>query len=168
MNYPDLVFRWLHILTAITLAGGIYFWRWALLPALNELDESARKDVHARIRPLWARCVMISSAILLVTGLSNAVRLIIDEEPAGTYHGLVLAKLILALAIFWLSARLAGRSAGAEKFRKNEAKWVNMNAFLVTVLIFLAGYMKYDRQPSKKDSVQASPPVVESTNTLDE
>jgi uncharacterized membrane protein len=143
MHHPELVFRWLHILPAIALVGGVYFWRWALLPALGTLDDSARKEIHDRVRPLWARCVMISSGLLLVTGLTNAVRNILRYDFIdGRYHGLVLAKLILALVIFWLSAKLAGRSASAEKFRQNETKWVNMTAFLATILVLLAGYMR--------------------------
>jgi len=148
MKHPELLFRWLHILTAIALVGGIYFWRWALLPALDKVDESTRKQVHDQVRPLWSRCVMISSGILLITGLTNAYRIIKFQEIDSVYHGLILAKLVLALVILWLAAKLAGRSSSAQKFRENEMKWVNMTAFLATLLVCLAGYMRsVERHP---------------------
>jgi hypothetical protein len=146
----DLVLRWLHILTAISLAGGVLFFPWVLRPALRELGDEPRRQLEGALQQRWARVVMLTSGILLITGLVNAVRLIIGHSfPGGQYHTLVALKLFLALAVFGLSALLAGRSAAAERMRAQGAAWWNVNVALVIVLVCLAGVMKTSERVPK-------------------
>ncbi len=53
-----LVFRWLHIIPAILLAGGILFMRFALVPAAAESSASA--ELRESIRRRWSKLVMVS------------------------------------------------------------------------------------------------------------
>lgn len=151
--YIDLIFRWMHILSAIALVGGISFLRYALAPALAVQPSDTQRSLLEVWRPRWARIVMITSGLLLLSGLVNAVRIIMAFEFSGpAYHSLVAVKLVLGLLLFWLSAVLAGRTDLAEKFRAQMLLWLNLSVILAVVLVGLAGFMRYvDRAPKTAD-----------------
>ncbi len=50
--FLGLVSRWLHILAAITAVGGTIFIRFALLPAMAEMDDTQRNSLQEAIRPV--------------------------------------------------------------------------------------------------------------------
>lgn len=152
MNYQELALRWMHIFCAIGLVGGTFFWRFALAPALAGIEESQRKQIQDAIRPKWARIVMITSAALLISGLWNAVSNIKAYEfDGGLYHAFVGVKLLLALAIMFIAAKLSGRSESAGQFRENQMFWLTINALLATVLVCSAGVMKVTPRVAKTE-----------------
>ena len=158
MNYYDLLLRWIHIWFAIVLVGGTFFWRVAVLSALDMAPESSREPIQSSLRPRWSRWVMLASGVLLISGLINAVSIIKRNDfDGGTYHMLVAVKLLLALMIFWISARLVGRSSGAEKFRQRLRFWLNVNVALAVLLVCVAGVMKLStRTPKIIDAQETS------------
>ncbi len=159
MNLQELALRWLHILAAISLVGGTFFWRWALVPSLASLDEADRQRIQAAIRPKWARIVMIASALLLVSGMWNGVSIIKANAFDGSlYHAFIGVKLLLALLIMWIAARLSGRSQGAERFREKQVFWLTINVVLSIVIVCVAGVMKFTPRTPK-----AAEPAVEQT-----
>lgn len=156
----DLMLRWMHILSAIVLVGGTFFLRFSLAPTLAAQSEETRASLLTGWRPGWARLVMITSGLLLISGLVNAVRIIKAYEFASPYHVYVAVKLILALAIFWLSASIAGRSNRAEQFRQRMTHWLTINVLLSVLIVGLAGFMKLSpRTPKLPDapSVEMAP-----------
>lgn len=162
MLWIDLVLRWLHILSAITLAGGVIFWRWAWLNAAQSLPESTRLEVTAAIRSRWSRLVMASSGLLLITGLVNFMLIIqrfdLDKAafPGDKYHMLFGIKFLLSLAVFMLSALLAGKTGAAENLRRNERLWLNVNVLLAIAVVCLGGLLRAaSRHPKTAQSVQA-------------
>ena len=145
----DLILRWAHIMAAITLVGGTFFLRFAFTAADGDTSEQ-RRTLLSAWRPGWARLVMISSGLLLVSGLINAVRIIIAYEfPTTPYHALVAVKLLLAMVIFWLSAVLSGRSQTADKFREKLSFWLTVNVILAVLIVALANYMKFAERVPK-------------------
>ena len=62
-----LVSRWLHIIPAIILVGGTLFMRYALVPAADE--SKATTELRESIRKRWSKLIMISVALLLLSGL---------------------------------------------------------------------------------------------------
>lgn len=147
--YLDLALRWIHILGAIILLGGTFFLRFAMGASWSSASASDRASQVGWWRTGWARLVMITSGLLLVTGLFNAVRNIIRYEFDVPYHGLVAVKLLLALPIFWISAVIAGRSASAERFREKLIFWLNVNLLLGLLMIGVAGYMRFAQRTPK-------------------
>ena len=143
----DLIFRWFHILAAMTLVGGIFFQRFALAPALRSLDGDAQTQLEEACRSRWAKLVMLTSGLLLVTGLVNAVRIILRDEFEGEMYPLLLmVKLMVALAIFWIAAVLSGRSSMAVKFREKSTFWLNVNVALAILIVCVAGCMKVTKR----------------------
>jgi uncharacterized membrane protein len=158
----DLILRWLHIFSAIVLVGGAFYMRCVLWPALTEQGAETRQRLLAAARPRWSRIVMITSALLLLSGLFNAVRIIMDYQLSGPvrYDILVALKLLLAVVAMGLAAVLSGRSALAERCRQILAFWLNLQLLLAVLLVGLAGYMKMvPRQlkmtPAEQQNVRA-------------
>jgi putative copper export protein len=144
----DLTLRWLHIFSAVLLAGGLLFMKLVLVPALTRFPDSTIQEMRESVRSHWARWVMITSTLLLVTGLVNAVRTIQANQLSGVYHGLVLVKLVGGMAIFWLAATLSGKSDTARRFRQRDSYWLGIASILILVVIGAAGYMRsVPRQP---------------------
>ena len=139
-QFLGLLFRWLHIIPMAVLVGGTIFMRLALVPASNETDGVA--EFREAVRRRWAKWVGISVLFLLVSGLYNAVTKIMAFELPPTYHMLVMVKLVLGFVVFFIAARLSGRSEKAQKFREQEMKWLNILCVIMLVLILVAGYMK--------------------------
>lgn len=153
MEYAALVSRWLHIIPATVLVGGTVFMRFALLPAASDKDEKTSAFL-ADVRSRWAKLVMISALFLILSGTFNVVYIMMSYElPAGKYHGLLTGKIVLALAIFFLSSILAGRSDAAKHWQEKEVKWLTINMLLAIVLVCMAGMMKFtDRTPKENAS----------------
>lgn len=157
MNYVDLLLRWTHIFSAIALVGGVFFWRWNLLPSLPTLSDASRDDLLDAIRTRWSRWVMAASGLLLVSGLINALRIIQRYQfNGGLYHMMVTVKLLLALAAFWLASCLAGRSSLAQRMRQRTRFWLNLNVTLVILLVGLAGVMRMTPRTPKPPSAAAA------------
>ena len=154
--FVELALRWVHILSAITMVGGAFFMKFALLPGLKAIDGDQREVVGASIRGFWSKCVMATSGLLLISGFVNVFSIMktYGTNFDGPYHAMLGIKMLLAFAIFALSAILSGRSANAQKLRQNESMWLNVNVALAIAVVCIAGYMKsMDRTP--KDAVEA-------------
>ena len=93
------------------------------------------------------------SAGLLVSGLINAVLAIQRYEfNGGVYHMLVGVKLLAALALFGLSALLAGSSELAVRVRQRLIWWLNVSLLLAALLVGVAGVMKFTSRVPKPNA----------------
>jgi len=160
----DLLLRLFHILPAIFLAGGVFFMWVALLPALNGMAEDTRRTVLDAVRGKWAKVVMATSGLLLVTGLINFVRNAkgFDYDGGPVYHILGSLKLLLAFGIMFIAARLSGRSESAAKFREKLGHWMTVMTGMLLVLILMASTMKSLGKTPKVDAQiekTTTPPV---------
>jgi hypothetical protein len=153
-----LIFRWLHILPAVILLGGVFFMRLALAPAVADYGDEDRRRLHDALRGRWAKWVMISAGLLLLSGIVNIV-LIIKGDPApppGLYHGLLTLKIVLALAIIYIASLLSGRSEAAERFRQKSAFWLNVNIVLSILLILAGGAMRLTPRVEKSEASRSA------------
>lgn len=138
-----VLFRWMHILAAITAVGGTFFLRWALLPTVAELPADQQKVVHDGIRARWAIPVHASIGFLLLSGFYNFIfRSLPSHQGDGLYHGLFGIKFLLALAIFFIATMLVGRSAAAQRFRQNRRFWLNVNVALAIAVVCISGVLR--------------------------
>lgn len=151
----ELVLRWVHIFSAIALFGGGLYTRFVLLPAVETLGDEPRREFLAAVRSRWSRIVMVTSGLLLISGLVNYVLLRPTISPdAKFYHPVLGVKMMLALIVFFLAAALAGRSALAEKLRKNLRFWLSVTLLLGAVVVALGGVAKFaERVPAVSANV---------------
>lgn len=153
-----VVLRWIHILAAVTAAGGIVFMRLALLPAMSSLAEESRTRLHEEIRLRWSKVVMWSIALLLISGLWNFFNLnsqySLNKVPY--YHMIFGIKFILAMVVFFLSSALMGRSSAFDRLRANRKLWLTVNLALVVLIICLSGILRLSDKPQKLAQIPAA------------
>ena len=139
-----LVGRWLHILGAIFLLGGAFYF-WAVLrPAANAaLDDEAHQKLRASIMKRWSRVLHVLILVILLSGLYNFL-VITRHAHQGqpVYHMLFGIKFILAFIVFGLAEMLAGKKAISQKLQQNAGLWVGITVALGVTIVLLAGYMK--------------------------
>jgi uncharacterized membrane protein len=152
MDPTLLVLRWAHVLAAIVAMGGLVFARFALLPALSEVDAATRDRIHDRIRRSWLPWVIGAITLLLASGLANFLLFnarVKSEGWAGgewmrqtSYHSLFGAKFLLALVAFYFASALVGRGAGTQWVRNDRAKWLSVTIGLTLAVVLLSGWMR--------------------------
>ncbi len=158
----DVYSRWFHIWFAALLLGGTVFQWFALSPAIRDLTDQQKPLFREWINARWRIAVMASSLILLVTGLYNYIVVLLPQHKGdGPYHMLMGVKMLLALAVFFFAAVLAGRSPKFEKMRRHSAVWNLVLIGLLTVIVAIGGYLKVAR-PAVRPATPATPPASES------
>lgn len=156
-----VVFRWLHILPAIVAVGAAIFMRFALLPACQSLGDEQRAALLEEVRARWARWVMLSILLLLVSGFYNFITINNRYDvPKAAYHSMFLIKFLLALAIFYIASLLTGRSEAAQRFRRRALFWLNVNVALAVVLVCISGAMRTLPHPPKEGDAAEKPVAV--------
>ncbi len=145
----EIIFRLMHMFAAITAVGGIFFMRLALLPAVSELPDEARQKLHTALRKRWSKVVMACILFLLVSGITNFVLTVKNKEIelAPYYHALFGIKFLLAMAIFFISSLLSGRSAAADRFRQNVRFYLTANMLLAIALVTISGVLRSSKTP---------------------
>jgi uncharacterized membrane protein len=153
----SVVFRWMHMLAAITAVGGTIFMRLALLPALAKLPEETRKTLHEDLRSNWAKPVRWSIMFLIVSGLYNIIFDIgatydlskVLFHGVKYYHAVFGIKVLLAIAIFFIASALTGHTPAFQKIRDNRRFWLTLNMALAIVLVCLSGILRKSDPPKK-------------------
>lgn len=142
-----IVARAIHITCAVILGGGIFYMRTILAP-------SGPDACFADRRHPWSRWVMVTSALLLITGLFTFIvynRL--SKAPgatplSGTYHMIFGVHMLLALVVMFIAALVAGKSAGAERARGNINRWLRIAWTSVMAIIILGAMMRMMHEPA--------------------
>ena len=147
LDLISLVSRWLHIIPATILVGGTIYMRFVLVRPVRE--QGASDNLQDEMRSRWARLVMISIGLLLVSGLYNSAIKSINYDLDMVYNGLLGIKILLGLVIFYLASLLAGRSDRAKRFRERQEYWLTIQCVLMIAVIMVAGYMKMMNPPLK-------------------
>ena len=151
--------RWAHVLGAIVLLGGGLFLRLVMLPLLAAQSEEDRSRWHDLIRSKWAKLVGICTLILLVSGLYNYLVVSVPKHKGdGLYHGLMGLKMLAALAVFFFSAALAGKSEKLAGIRRKRNLWTTTTVLLGTLAVLIAGYLKM-RGPYAADAADVQTTV---------
>lgn len=145
LDWLGIVFRWLHILSAITAVGGTIFMRMALMPSVAVLSDEQHQALREQVRSRWVKWVMAAILFLIVSGIYNfAAKLrTIDEGYIGLYHGLFAFKVMLALVIFFLASALTGRSPKFAPIRQNAKLWLSVNMALAIVVVCISGVLRF-------------------------
>ncbi|MGH7137495.1 MAG: hypothetical protein ACREHD_17255 [Pirellulales bacterium] len=146
-DWVAIVFRWMHILAAITAVGGTIFMRTALVPSVSILLDEQRKALHEHVRSRWVKFVMGAILFLLLSGFYNFFRRIgLDFEEADgkrLYNILFGIKFLLALVIFFVASALTGRAAALARFRQNAKFWLSVNVALAVIVVCISGVLRF-------------------------
>src|SRR3978361_2317590 len=103
----NILMRFLHIISAVTLVGGVLAWRFATIPALSSLTPEGRRPVDETIASMWRRGILFSPIGLLVSGVYNFLRWRSAGLPPE-YQAVIGVKFLLVLHVFAVAV-LIGR-----------------------------------------------------------
>jgi uncharacterized membrane protein len=107
-------FRILHILSAITLLGGVIAWRFAAIPAESVLANETRAKLGNATATAWRPWVWSAVAGLLISGIWNFLH---KTGLTPVYHAIFGIKILLALHVF-AAAILAARPDNPRRSRQ--------------------------------------------------
>ena len=93
----NILMRFLHIISAIALLGGVLAWVFAVTPALAALSDDARKKVDNAIAAALRPFVLGSIGGLLVSGIYNFLN---KTGLTPAYHAVIGVKFLLVLHVF--------------------------------------------------------------------
>lgn len=155
------VTRVAHIGSAIVMVGGTVFLRYILMTvAERTLNSEDHEKLCDQLLCVWRRVVHRLIIVFLISGFINYFRSMKVHHGDAFYHSMMGSKIILAMAVFFISMALVGRSPGLERFRKRRAKWLSINVVLAFVIVVISGVLKV-RYKYSPPAIQA----VNSTNT---
>jgi putative copper export protein len=151
-----MLLRVLHLLSAMVLVGGLVFMFFVV--GYGHQDEGS--EAFQKLRRRWSLSVMIASAVLLVTGLINAVRIVTAFQfPSVAYHSWLGIKILLALAVMFGASILSGRSAQAQRCRQMAVCGYAILCLALATLIVAVYLKEADRVP-KTESASVPAPAV--------
>jgi uncharacterized membrane protein len=97
MDALNIIMRFLHILSAVVLAGGALTWRFAVIPSTETLNAETRGKVGDAIARAWRPFVLSAIAGILISGTYNFLR---KTNLPPAYHAVFGIKVLLALHVF--------------------------------------------------------------------
>jgi uncharacterized membrane protein len=156
-----LIFRWLHILAAITAVGGAVFARFVVVPTLEPLPPAERASLHAAMRARWSKIVAAAIAFLLISGLYNFTMTVVAFKLPPWYHMVFGVKFLAAFAVFAIASLLAGKTKAAEILRQRLKFWLNVNIAMAVLVVALSGVLRMAERIPKRATM--SPPDVSRT-----
>jgi uncharacterized membrane protein len=128
MTALNIFMRFLHILSAVALAGGALAWRFAFVPATGPLAEETRRKTGDALARAWRPFVLASIAGILISGTYNFLR---KSNLPAAYHPIFGIKVLLALHVF--AVLILVTKPGNEK-RSRQLTGVVFSAVAIVIL----------------------------------
>lgn len=146
--------RWLHLVAACLLLGGVFFIRFVFPAANRGLEPGEGHAAFLRVRRAFKMVVHSCILLLLISGAYNAVRYwpAYTGMGAGLGHSLFGLHLLLGLVVFGIALWLL---AGGEPPASNR-KWAAVNVVLLLLTIAAASSVKYFREQSAAGPARAA------------
>jgi uncharacterized membrane protein len=142
VSIPAYILRLIHILTVVTLVGGILFMRLVLAPVADKvLSGDMREQLHAALIGFWKYFVHAGIALLVISGFLNY--LVFPGRPLdGKYHMILGIKILIALGVFVISSALVGKTPAFEGIRRRHRLWLTVNIGLILIVIAMSSFLK--------------------------
>jgi uncharacterized membrane protein len=128
MDVLNIFMRFLHILSAVTLAGGALVWRFAAIPATEPLADDTRRKVGDALARAWRPFVFLATAGILISGTWNFLH---KKNLTPAYHAVFGIKVLLALHV--LAVLLIAAKPGNDK-RARQLTGVIFSAVIIVAL----------------------------------
>jgi uncharacterized membrane protein len=135
--------RWLHVVSACLVIGGVFFIRFILPPALKLLDDALARSVLLAARRTFKMLVHSAILLLLLTGIYNSW-LAWDKYnlDKAVLHALWGTHVLLAAFAITISLYvLAGREPP-----KSQRKLMAVNFAILLLVVAAASSLKWARE----------------------
>ena len=154
MVIVDILFRWIHVVSAVLAVGGAFFVLLVLPRGIGPLDSEPREAVFLRCRRAFKFVVHPSILGLLVSGVYNTFKnwqwYLVNPKLMHAFFGVhVLLAVVVVSITLWL---LAGREP-----KRGHRTWLKVNVFLMLLTIAAASCLKWARDTTV--ARQAGPPI---------
>jgi len=93
----NVLMRWLHITSVVTLIGGVLYARFALAPVLQSLAAQQQETLGDALAARYRSLLFLVIVLLTATGLYN---MIVNINRGTLYQSLLGIKLLLVLHVF--------------------------------------------------------------------
>lgn len=156
MEFLIVLFRWVHVMSAILAIGGAFFMRVILPLGLAQADAESREAVFLRCRRAFKLLIHISITLLLISGAFNTWRNWGDYRlQPGLTHGLWGLHLLLGLGVMGLALVMLGGPIAPRWHKRGAA----VNLLLMFLLVAAASSLKFVRDTAVKQprAVPAQP-----------
>ncbi len=142
IDWVAVLFRWTHIIPAITLLGGTLFLALVAVPTTTP-PEGGVPAWLGKVRKRWAMLSGLCILLLVVSGLWNfmAYRMPEIKDTGPLYHALFGIKMLLSLGVFFIVSVMAGRSPTFAPMRARPGRMLLMAAALGVAIVLLAGVL---------------------------
>ena len=136
----QIVMRYIHIVSAIIVVGGMSFMLMCLTPAVRLLDEQFRDSLMKMVHHRFLRVVWVAIGGLIVSGAYNWYMLQKTYDKIGPKaNALIGTKVLIAFIMF---AVVGARTVG---MMQNPRRALMINIHLAAIVILLAAILRYYR-----------------------
>jgi uncharacterized membrane protein len=112
----QVVLLWAHALAAVAWVGGSMFYAAVLGPAVEEVGRTPERAALLAVAGREFReVVRLSILVFVVTGLILAYSRTSQPRVSTAYIVVLVVKVVLSLAMFWLALRRGGPSTSGAK-----------------------------------------------------
>ncbi len=158
LDFLAVFSRWVHVMTACAVIGGLIFMRFIVPRGLGPLGEGDRRDAMLRMRRAFKILVHSAIVLFIASGTYNAY-LAWDKYPRGSGHAMFGVHVVLALMIFAIAIWLFLGEVVTAKHRR----WMLINLLLLGCAVAAASSLKFLRE---RAMIRSAPPAVIATQNL--
>jgi hypothetical protein len=145
--------RWLHMISTTLLVGGTLFYEFVIPKAIEDLKPESQLAIMGRVRWVFRRIVLISAALLLLSGIISSWRnwptYNGNFEPVKPWWMIHAGLGVIAMAIAVLLTI-------GDRVPRHPIAWMRVNFVVMLVAIFVADITVYVRQ-SVRDELGQNP-----------
>ena len=105
MTEFNIVMRFLHIVSVVTLLGGFIAWRLAMIPATAPLGDDMRTRIGNAIAAAWRPVFFTAVGGILLSGIYNYMN---KTGMPPAWHAVIGVKFLLVLHVFAVGFLVTG------------------------------------------------------------
>ncbi len=136
-----MLIRWLHITSAIVLAGTLFALRVLVLPSLSILQPEEAIQLLGRLMTKVRRTLQVSLVVLIATGIYRALSALFTTSWLW-WSKLILSALLLVVVLL---LSLSPERKLALKLQAERKVLLNWSLVLATLIILISAYLNSSR-----------------------
>jgi putative copper export protein len=141
----NVLSRWLHVASAVTLVGGILFLGLAFIPGMAGQDASVRQAVMGPVVRRFKIIVHSAIGLLLLTGFYNFITGL-PKARTLVYHSLYQSvlgtKILLAFILFGIAFPLLSSPPAFGNMEAGRRRWVTVLVVLGLVILLFSAVLR--------------------------
>ena len=135
--------RWLHVVCTALLVGGTLFYEFVLPRAIEDLREEVQLSILGRVRWVFRRVVVLSTALLVATGVLSIYRLGPIYRSTGFSTVMPWIWLHIGLGTLGLAVGLVVTSR--TRSPRSPLVWMRVNFVVLLIALFVAAVARHLR-----------------------